>query len=108
MGQSAAEPSVPLLEVRQVCRYFNAEAVLDGVDLIVERGERIGLVGVNGSGKTTLCRLILGTDDADSGTVTLAREARVGYLPQDPELDGSRSIFAEALVALDDLRRLEA
>jgi len=99
---------VSLLEVRQVCRYFNAEAVLDGVDLVVERGERVGLVGVNGSGKTTLCRLILGTDDADAGTVTMAREARVGYLPQDPELDLSRSIFAEALVALDDLRRLEA
>ena len=99
---------MPLLEVRQVCRYFNAEAVLDEIDLVLERGERIGLVGVNGSGKTTLCRLILGADEPDSGTITLSRGAQVGYLPQDPQFDGDRSILDEALAALEHLRQLEA
>ena len=98
---------MPLLEVRQVSRYYNAEVVLDEVDLIVEWGERVGLVGVNGSGKTTLCRIILGTEDLDGGTVTLARGAKVGYLAQEPVLAGDRTVWQEALTALEDLRALQ-
>jgi len=98
---------MPLLEVRSVSRYFNAEAVIEDVTLIIERGERIGLVGINGSGKTTLCRIILGTDEPESGTVTLAAGARVGYLAQDPLFDGSLTVREEAMNSVADLRAME-
>jgi len=69
-----------------VIRTHGATVVLDGADLLVAPGDRIGLVGANGAGKTTLLRLLAGLDDADGGSVTRApRAATIGYLPQEPE-----------------------
>ncbi|MCC7494073.1 MAG: ABC-F family ATP-binding cassette domain-containing protein [Fimbriimonadaceae bacterium] len=97
---------MPLLEVRGVSRLFGVDVVLDQVDLLIERGERIGLVGANGSGKTTLCRLILGWDEPDGGTVTTSSGTRIGYLAQDPRLAPERTILDEATESCADLRAL--
>jgi zinc transport system ATP-binding protein len=64
--------------------------VLEGVDLVVERGEFVGVAGPNGGGKTTLMRLIVGLDRPTAGSVELFgsppeqshRRSRIGYLPQ--------------------------
>jgi branched-chain amino acid transport system ATP-binding protein len=59
----------PLLEVEQVGKRFGGFVALDGIDLKVERGERLGLIGPNGSGKSTLVNCICGTLANESGTV---------------------------------------
>jgi ABC-2 type transport system ATP-binding protein len=59
-------------------------AVLRGADLVVGRGEVVGLVGENGSGKSTLVKIVVGALAADTGTVTVS--GRVGYCPQEPVL----------------------
>ncbi len=99
---------MPLLECRRVSRLFGVDVVLDEIDLVIERGERIGLVGANGSGKTTLCRLILGRDEPDGGRIELAAGTRVGYLPQDPEFDADGTIREEAARVFEPLHELEA
>jgi branched-chain amino acid transport system ATP-binding protein len=58
-----------LLEVEQVSKRFGGFVALDGIDLKVERGERLGLIGPNGSGKSTLVNCICGTLANESGTV---------------------------------------
>jgi len=60
--------------------------VLRGVDLTLNAGEVVGLVGENGSGKSTLMKVIVGALAADDGTVT--RSGRIGYCPQEPVLYG--------------------
>lgn len=82
----------PLLEVADVHKSFRrgiwpwrrSLLVLRGASLVLEAGETVGLVGGNGSGKSTLMRIIAGTLQPDSGSVTL--RARVGYCPQTPVL----------------------
>ena len=76
---------------------YNALPVLNGIDLVVDPGDRIGLVGPNGSGKTTLCQIIMGLLTPDSGEVEIfgkkrTREAefaevrgRIGFLFQDAD-----------------------
>lgn len=59
----------------------------------VNRGDRIGLVGVNGAGKTTLFSLILGQDSPDEGSVSLQRGATVGFLPQESAPAGDETVL---------------
>ena len=72
-----------LITVLQVSLTFFENQIFRNVGLQVEPGDRIGLVGPNGSGKTTLLRLLTGEISPDSGEVRIARETRIGYLPQD-------------------------
>jgi ATP-binding cassette subfamily F protein uup len=78
-------------ELEGVSKTFNQKVpVIKDLDLIVSRGDRIGIIGPNGAGKTTLIRLILGTLEPDSGTVRLGTKIEVAYFDQmrdalDPE-----------------------
>ncbi len=63
---------------------FGALDVFDGIDLRIEAGDRIGMVGANGAGKTTLLRILAGVDTSTAGDVFRKRGLTVGYLPQDP------------------------
>ncbi|MBE9573101.1 MAG: ABC-F family ATP-binding cassette domain-containing protein, partial [Proteobacteria bacterium] len=69
--------------VLKVSLTFFENQIFREIGLQVEPGDRIGLVGPNGSGKTTLLRLLMGEISPDSGEVRVARETRIGYLPQD-------------------------
>jgi branched-chain amino acid transport system ATP-binding protein len=66
--------SKPLLHVDQVGKRFGGFVALDGIDLSVADGERVGLIGPNGSGKSTLVNCICGTLRNDAGSVTFAGE----------------------------------
>jgi ABC-2 type transport system ATP-binding protein/ribosome-dependent ATPase len=77
------------LEARAVTRRFGDFTAVEGVDLLVDRGEIVGLLGANGAGKTTLMRIVLGLLQPSSGRVALfgsppsrATRLRIGYVPQ--------------------------
>jgi ABC-type multidrug transport system ATPase subunit len=81
--------SEPLAQCRQVTRRFGSFTAVDRVDLRLDRGEVVGLLGANGAGKTTLIRMLLGLLATSSGEVALFGEPpsrrtrqRIGYVPQ--------------------------
>jgi zinc transport system ATP-binding protein len=80
-GVAVPEPRV-LAEARGLDVFFGQHKALDSVDITVERGEIVNLIGPNGSGKTTLLRAILGLQRASAGTARTAPGVRVGYMPQ--------------------------
>ena len=71
-----------MLRVSNLEKYYADAPILLGVSFTLGGGERAGLVGPNGSGKTTLLRIIAGLERPDSGSVSLAPGARLGYLRQ--------------------------
>ncbi|HEU4973863.1 MAG TPA: ATP-binding cassette domain-containing protein [Baekduia sp.] len=71
-----------LLDARHLIKRHGARTILDGVDLRVGDGSRIGLIGPNGSGKSTLLRILAGLEPPDAGAVRGA--GTIGYLPQIP------------------------
>ena len=75
----------PLLQLSEVTIGFGGDPLLDGVDLVVQPGERIALVGRNGSGKSTLMRLMAGLVEADAGQRSVPAGISVNYMEQDPD-----------------------
>lgn len=72
--------------------YSGGKKVLDNIHLSFYPDAKIGVLGVNGSGKSTLLRIMAGTDTDWNGEGWVAEGARVGYLPQEPQLDPSKNV----------------
>jgi ATP-binding cassette subfamily F protein uup len=91
---------VSILSARGLDKSYGNRTLLRGASLTVRAGEKVGLLGVNGAGKSTLLRLLAGLEPPDAGVIDKRRDARVLYLPQEPELDPDatpRAIVTEGL-----------
>lgn len=75
-----------LLEAKDLTKRYTDRNVLDHTSLIIEEGERIGLIGVNGTGKSTLLK-VLAKKETSEGTITWKKDLRLHYLPQDPQFE---------------------
>src|SRR5579864_6018423 len=72
--------------------YPGNRKVLENINLSFYPDAKIGVLGVNGSGKSTLLRIMAGLDTEFNGEAWVAEGARVGYLPQEPQLDAAKSV----------------
>ena len=98
--QTTAAPRLgqTVIEARGVGKSFDQRPVIEGVSLIVQRGERIGIVGRNGAGKTTFLRLLLGELEPDLGEVVLGKNTRIAYYDQQrAQLDPEWTVYESAL-----------
>lgn len=101
----------PVIEIRDLTKLYGETVGVDGVDLVVERGEVFGFLGPNGAGKTTTIRLLLDLIRPTRGEVRVfgrpageaSVRARIGYLPGELVLDG-RLTGTQTLHFLDALR----
>ena len=72
--------------------YPGNRKVLEDINLSFYPDAKIGVLGVNGAGKSTLLRIMAGIEKEFSGEAWVAEGARVGYLPQEPQLDATKSV----------------
>jgi ATP-binding cassette subfamily F protein 3 len=88
-------------EFRNAAKSYGAKEVFNGVSFIIERGDRIALVGVNGAGKSTLIRILTGSEPLTAGEMTLGHNVEADYFAQDQykELDADARL-------IDDLTEL--
>lgn len=105
-------PSTPaLLSASELALAYGPELLLKAVTLSVSPGEKVGLVGRNGCGKTSLLKILAGENQPDAGDISRRRGLRIGYLPQEFELDSARTvrqnIEAGAADLMDWLSRYE-
>ncbi|PJN36974.1 glycerophosphodiester phosphodiesterase [Streptomyces sp. CB02959] len=91
-----------LVNLEAVDKVYGTRALLDGVSLGVNEGDRIGVVGRNGDGKTTLIRILAKLETADTGRVTHAGDLRLGVLTQHDSLDPAATIRHEVIGDLAD------
>ncbi|NNU16888.1 energy-dependent translational throttle protein EttA [Parvularcula sp. ZS-1/3] len=83
---------------------YGAKKILDNVHLQFYPDAKIGVVGVNGAGKSTLLKIMAGVDQEFTGESYAADGAKVGYLPQEPELDPNKTVFENAAEGVADIK----
>ncbi|MET8008893.1 ABC-F family ATP-binding cassette domain-containing protein [Streptomyces sp. NPDC005271] len=91
-----------LVNLESVGKVYGTRALLDGISLGVNEGDRIGVVGRNGDGKTTLIRILAKLESADDGRVTHAGDLRLGVLTQHDSLDPEATVRHEVIGDLAD------
>ena len=82
-----------LIRLDNLTHHYSDRILFDAVNLRINKGDRIGLIGRNGSGKTTLLRLIAGLETPAAGEITMWGGVRVQYLPQEPDLPLEMSVL---------------
>ncbi|MEG3661530.1 ABC-F family ATP-binding cassette domain-containing protein [Celeribacter halophilus] len=91
----------PVLQLSDISLTFGGDPVFDGLNLVVQEGDRVALVGRNGSGKSTLMKVMAGLVEADRGSRVLGPGITVGYMEQDPDLSGFATLGDFAASTLD-------
>ncbi len=81
-----------VFNLQHVTKQHNLKTVLDDVTLAFFFGAHIGVIGANGSGKSSLLRILAGVDKDFMGECRIARNVRIGYLEQEPQLDPAKSV----------------
>lgn len=81
------------LRIENLHKTYGTKTLLNGVDLLLQTGDRIGLIGVNGSGKSSFLKVIAGLDSYDEGQIEGPNDYRIAYLDQEPEFDDNKSIL---------------
>ncbi|MDV4144059.1 ABC-F family ATP-binding cassette domain-containing protein [Shimia sp. FJ5] len=79
---------IPLLQMNGISLTFGGDPVFDGLDLVVQPGDRVALVGRNGSGKSTLMKVMAGLVEPDRGEIVVPPGVSVGYMEQHPDMTG--------------------
>ena len=86
--------------------YPGGRKVLENINLSFYPDAKIGVLGINGSGKSTLMRIMAGIDKEFVGEAWAAKDARVGYLPQEPELDATKNVRENVMVGVASSRAI--
>ena len=95
---------MPLLTLSAVSHAFGDVPLLDHVDLVVEKGDRFGLIGRNGAGKSTLMGMLSGATSPDEGVVWRQPGMRVAFVAQEPPMDESATVFEVVAEGLGPVR----
>jgi ATP-binding cassette subfamily F protein uup len=91
----------PILQLSDISLTFGGDPVFKNLDLVVQPGDRVALVGRNGSGKSTLMKVMAGLVEADTGSVVAGPGINVGYMEQEPDMAGFATLGDFALSALE-------
>lgn len=92
------------LSARGLSKSYGSLEIFTDVDLAIDRGSRVVVLGLNGAGKTTLLRMLAGATQPDTGEVVYGHGAKLGYFAQEHEiLEGERTVFENMKSAAPDL-----
>jgi ATP-binding cassette subfamily F protein 3 len=96
-----------MIHVEGLLKRYGDRVLLEDVSWHVKKRDRIGLSGPNGSGKTTLLRMLAGLEEPDAGSIRMASDTTIGYLPQDGIVHAGRTVYDEVVLAFQEVLALK-
>lgn len=96
-----------LISVENVQKSFGAHEVLRDITFSLQKGEKMGLIGVNGCGKTTLMRMLSGETQPDGGAIHKSKDLRIGYLAQINDIALSETVWGAMLAVFEPVIAME-
>jgi len=94
-----------VIEVNSLCKGFDGRTLIDDLSFSVPRGSIVGVVGGNGAGKTTFLRMLIGAEQADSGSIELGETVELAYVDQSrDDLKGDNTVWQEISDGADIIR----
>lgn len=97
-----------MISVEGLSVEFNATPLFEDVSYVINKKDRIALVGKNGAGKSTMLKILAGLQMPTHGTIAVPKEVTIGYLPQVMILSDNRTVMGEAEQAFEDIFKLQA
>ena len=92
-----------MLDVQNLGVTFGGEVLFENLSFRIGRGDRIGLIGKNGAGKSTLLKLLAGKNSPSVGGMSIEKNATIGYLPQELEVENHRTVLEETFQAFPEI-----
>ena len=86
---------------------FTGEDLFTDISFMIREKDRIGLVGKNGAGKTTLIKLLCGLEQPSKGDVIMSDDVTIGYLPQEKNVNSTKTVLDEAMTAFEEYYEIE-
>ena len=96
-----------MLSVDNITVEFGGFVLLNNISFVINKNERVALVGKNGAGKSTLLKIMAGKQMPTHGSIACPKDISVGYLPQQMALSDSRTVKEEASTAFEHLQKME-
>ncbi len=96
-----------MLNAHNITVSFSGEDLFSGISFKLVAGNRVGLVGKNGAGKSTLLKIIANEQEYNSGTIAYEKELKIGFLKQDIEFEGGRTVLEESYQAFKEIVETE-
>src|SRR5262245_25960386 len=97
---------MPIVTLTNIDKSFGDRVIFQGLNFIIDRGERVGLIGDSVTGKTTRVKINTGQVEAERGGVAIARSIKLGHLTQDAVFDRANTVMDEAELAFAELHAL--
>ncbi len=96
-----------MISINHLTVDFGKQLLFNDINFVVSSKERIALVGKNGAGKSTLLKIIAGKESPSSGTISMQKGLRIGYLPQVMQIKDSNTVRNEIETVFSDIKSLE-
>lgn len=95
--ERAEEIEMVLLSAENIKKSYTEKRLLEDINITINSGDKIGLIGVNGSGKSTLLKIIAGAVDEEGGSITTSNQLKRSYLPQNPDFNPEMTVMQQVM-----------
>ncbi|GAB1371949.1 ABC-F family ATP-binding cassette domain-containing protein [Candidatus Kapaibacterium sp.] len=96
-----------MITLNNLSVHFGGRHLFDDISMMIGTKDKIGLIGRNGTGKSTLLKIIARIDEPSSGSINTPNDFKIGYLPQEIEVNSELTVFEETETALTEIQYLE-